>query len=138
MAIFATDTDLETIIPDIFNHGMDTFAGELVQGSSDVARRIKTEWWAVDHDPKLFTADLLLASEWRMTTVYYTLAHYILPLLSNFQEDDTFQRQMLFYKERYQEEFLAAAAAGISYDMNTDGVYDTSEIDYVDAGRLVR
>ena len=57
---------------------------------------------------------------------------------SSSKEDDTFQRQMLFYKERYQEEFLAAAAAGISYDMNTDGVYDTSEIDYVDAGRLVR
>jgi hypothetical protein len=138
MAVFATDADLETIIPDIFNHGMDTFTGELDRGSSDVARRIKTEWWNVDNDPEQYDPDLLNASEWRMTTVYYTLAYYILPLLSNFQEDDTFQRQMLFYKERYQEEFLAAAAAGISYDRNDDGVYATSEIDYVDAGRLVR
>ena len=138
MAVFATDADLETIIPDIFNHGMDTFTAELVRGSADVARRIKTEWWNVEHDPAKYDPDLLITDEWRMTTVYYTLAQYILPLLSNFQEDDTFQRQMLFYKERYQEEFLAAAAAGISYDSNDDGVYDISEIDYVDAGRLVR
>ena len=138
MAVFATDNDIETIIPDIFDHGVDTFAVELQRSSADISRRIKTEWWGVENDPKLFDDDKLKADEWMMTTLYHSLAYYILPRLSNFQEDDTFQRQMVFYKERYQEEFSAVMAAGISYDDDLDGVFSTEEVEYVQAARLYR
>jgi hypothetical protein len=45
---------------------------------------------------------------------------------------------MVFYKERYQEEFHAVLSAGISYDDDGSGTYETSEIDYIKDNRLYR
>lgn len=135
---YATDDDLVLIVPDIFDHGVDTFNDELARSTYDINRRIKSDWWNVNHDPKLFDETKLKATEWDRATIYHSLAYYILPRLSNFQEDDTFQRQMVFYKERYMEEFSAVMSAGISYDTDNDGEYDASEIDYVQAERLYR
>jgi hypothetical protein len=138
MAVYATDDDLVLIVPDIFDHGVDTFTAELTRSSADIERRIKTEWWMQMHDPDDFDTTKLKATEWERATIYHALAYYILPRLSNFQEDDTFQRQMVFYKERYMEEFSAAMAAGISYDENSDGTYADHEVDYREAERLYR
>lgn len=138
MAIYATDDDLVLVVPDIFDHGVETFAKELERSSADVERRIKSEWWMINHDPNQFDTTKLKAAEWERATIYHALAYYILPRLSNFQEDDTFQRQMVYYKERYMEEFSAVLAAGISYDHNDDGSYDDSEVDHIQAERLYR
>lgn len=138
MASYANDDDLVLIVPDIFDHGVETFDDELNRSTGDVQRRIKAEWWNIDHDPNLFDATKLKSSEWQRTVIYHALAYYILPRLSNFSEDDSFQRQMTFYKERYQEEFSASMKAGISYDLDGDSVYDQSEIDYVEGERLYR
>lgn len=138
MAVYATDDDLVAIVPDIFDHGVDTFDPELANSSADIERRIKADWWNAMRDPNLFDTTKLKASEWERATIYHSLAYYILPRLSNFQEDDTFQRQMVFYKERYMEEFSAAMAAGISYDHNDDGAYDESEVQYIEAERMYR
>lgn len=135
---YATDDDLVLIVPDIFDHGVDTFETELNRSESDINRRIKSDWWSVSRDPNKFDATKLKDSEWDRATIYHALAYYILPRLSNFQEDDTFQRQMVFYKERYMEEFSAAMAAGISYDHDDDGSYDEAEVDYIEAERLYR
>tara|TARA_R110000796_G_scaffold163631_1_gene280590 strand:+ start:5406 stop:5822 length:417 start_codon:yes stop_codon:yes gene_type:complete len=138
MAVYATDDDLVAIVPDIFDHGVDTFDPELINSSGDIERRIKSDWWNTTRDANLFDTTKLKASEWKRATIYHSLAYYILPRLSNFQEDDTFQRQMTFYKERYMEEFSAAMAAGISYDHDGDGVYGETEKSYVEAERLYR
>ena len=135
---YATDDDLVLIVPDIFDHGVETFETELNRSESDIQRRIKSDWWSTSRDPNKFDTTLLKDSEWERATIYHALAYYILPRLSNFQEDDTFQRQMTFYKERYMEEFSAALAAGISYDHNDDGAYDAAEVDYIEAERLYR
>jgi len=138
MAIYAQDDDLVKIIPDIFDHGVESFADELERSSGDIERRIKSDWWSIAHDPYMFDASKLEAAEWEMATIYHALAYYILPRLSTFAEDDTFQRQMVFYRERYQEEFSAVLAAGLSYDMSGDGTIDASEIDYNRTERLYR
>lgn len=138
MAAYATDDDLVLIVPDIFDHGVDSFDVELNRSTGDIQRRIKTEWFAIYNDPKDFDTTKLKADEWERATIYHALAYYILPRLSNFQEDDTFQRQMAFYKERYQEEISAAFAAGVSYDDDGDGTYEDHEIDYVRTERLYR
>ena len=138
MAAYATDGDLVAIVPDIFDHGVDTFDAELLRSTEDVNRRIKTEWWSMERDPNHFDDSKLKDVEWKRATIYHTLAYYILPRLSNFQEDDTFQRQMVFYKERYMEEFSAAQAAGISYDHDGNGTFTTNEVEYIQADRLYR
>lgn len=138
MSAYATDDKLALIVPDIFDHGVESFETELTRSTGDVQRRIKTEWWSVDHSPSDFDSTKLKSSEWERATIYHALAYYILPRLSNFQENDTFQNQMRFYKERYQEEFSAAMAAGISYDKDGDSTYETGEVDYVKTERLYR
>lgn len=138
MAAYATDDDLVAIVPDIFDHGVDTFADELLRSTTDIQRRVKTEWWNIERDPNHFDETKLKDAEWERATIYHTLAYYILPRLSNFQEDDTFQRQMVFYKERYMEEFSAVFAAGISYDHDGDSLYSQDEVEYVNAERLYR
>jgi hypothetical protein len=130
MAVYATDDDLVLIVPDIFDHGVDSFDAELARSSDDVNRRIKAEWWNASHSPSMFDETKLKASEWERATIYHALAYYILPRLSNFQEGDTFQNQMAFYKDRYNEEFSAVLAAGISYDMDGDDTYQDDEVDY--------
>ncbi len=138
MSAYATDEDLVAIIPDIFDHGVDSFTDELARSTDDVKRRIKTDWWMLEHDPNDFDATKLKATEHNRTTVYHALAYYILPRLSNFSEDDTFQRQMTFYKERYQEEFVAVLSAGISYDDDGSGTYTVDEVDFIRNDRLYR
>lgn len=138
MAAHANDDDLVAIVPDIFDHGVETFETELTRSTDDVNRRVKSDWWAQYHDPKNFDSSKLKASEWERATIYHALAYYILPRLSNFQEDDTFQRQMVFYKERYNEEFAAILAAGFYYDDDGDGIYEDGEIEYQRTERLYR
>jgi hypothetical protein len=134
----AQDDDLVKIVPDIFDHGVDTFDPELTRSTEDVNRRIKAEWWSQRRDPKNFVASKLKSSEWERVTIYHALAYYILPRLSNFQENDTFQRQMIFYRERYMEEFATVMAAGFFYDDDGDGVYEEAEVEYNRTERLYR
>ena len=136
--VFATDDDLVKIVPDMFDHGVETFDPELARSSEDVSRRIKTEWWAVKHDPYLYDETKLVTGEWERATIYHSLAYYILPRLSTFAEDDTFQRQMVFYRERYEQEFSAVMAAGISYDEDDDDTISSSEIEYNRTERIYR
>lgn len=138
MTAYATDEDLVKFIPDIFDHGVDSFNEEMTRSTGDVQRRIKSDWWMIENDPNLFDATKLKASEWKRTTVYHALAYYIMPRLSNFSEDDSFQRQMVFYRERYQEEFKDVLNAGISYDDDGSGTYSVDEIDYIRQDRLYR
>ena len=135
---YATDEDLVAIVPDIFDHGVESFTAELNRSEDDVQRRIKAEWWMINHTPESFDATKLKDAEHKRTVIYHALAYYILPRLSNFSENDTFQNQMTFYRDRYQEEFAAVLAAGISYDDNGDGSYDVSEVDYIRQDRLYR
>jgi hypothetical protein len=138
MTAYATDEDLVKFIPDIFDHGVDSFNEEMTRSTGDVQRRIKSDWWMIQNDPNLFDATKLKASEWKRTTVYHALAYYIMPRLSNFSEDDTFQRQMTFYKEKYQEEFDAQMKSGISYDDDGSGTYTNDEVEFIDTARLYR
>lgn len=138
MTAYATDDDLVKIVPDIFNHGVESFNPELARSTDDVKRRIKGDWWSIERNPNNFDATKLKAAEWERTTIYHALAYYILPRLSNFSSEDTFQNQMAWYKERYQEEFSAVLAAGISYDHDGDSVYDDSEVEHIKSERLYR
>ena len=135
---YATDEDLVAIVPDIFEHGVESFTEELNRSEDDVQRRIKTDWWMTSRAPENFDVTKLKAAEHKRTTIYHALAYYILPRLSNFSENDTFQNQMTFYRERYHDEFTAVLAAGISYDHDGDSVYENGEIDYVKHERLYR
>jgi hypothetical protein len=138
---YATDADLLSLIPSIFDHGESSFTTELAQAELDVKRDIEIEWtrrgFSYGSGNTRFDAELLTASQWKRATLYKALADHIMPALSPFRPEDAFQLQMTYYKTRYSEEITAEFARGIQYDLNDDGV-DVDDIQHVYLDRLYR
>lgn len=138
MTAYASDSDLIEYIPTIFDHGVDTFSDELTRATSDVQRYIEVNWYNKNFTTGFnqvgrrigadFDASLLNADQWKRSVVYLALYAFILPRLSPFRVDgDTFQEQISFYKNRYNEEISMAMAQGVQYDLNDDGDIQTNE-----------
>lgn len=126
---FATDNDLLKYIPTIFDHGVDSFSGEIAEAESDVLRHIQNRWFSKAYPGVVFDSTLLTASQWNRATVYLALYAYILPQLSTWRPDgDAFREQITFYKQRFAEEMEAELTLGVRYDFNNDSVISDSEI----------
>lgn len=97
MSAYATDDKLVALVPDIFNHGVESFE-PTVTLYRRYTEKNQTEWWSIENDPNLFDTAKLKASEWERATIYHALSYYILPRLSNFQVD-SFTNQMNFYRD---------------------------------------
>lgn len=136
MAVYATTSDLTTLIPTITDHGESDFTDELTEASADIDRAVEVEFikrgFNFGDGNLRFDASLLDATQWKRACMYRALANYIMPRLSPFRPDDSFQLQMNLYKELYAEEIAAEFARGIKYDGNDDGTFDENS-DYYEA-----
>lgn len=135
---FATDEDLVLYVHDIFDHGIDTWTDELVLAEDDVTNQIKIKWYNLEHSKSTFDKTLLTESQWNKATVYRALSAYILPKLSTFKLEDTFQEQMNFYKEQYADELNVQFQLGIEYDSNDDDTISSGEVNTFTQTRLYR
>ena len=101
---FATNNNLHTYTPEVFESGVDDWSDELALAETDVVNTIRIRWWNKYETPSQFDSSKLTDSQWTRTTVYKALYSYILPKLSTFRpEGDPFQTQITFYKERFEE-----------------------------------
>jgi hypothetical protein len=67
------------------------------------------------------------------------LSHHILPKLSTFRpESDPFREQIVFYKERFEEEMDIQFGLGIKYDDDGDGSISAGEVNEYKQDRLYR
>jgi hypothetical protein len=136
MSNYATTADLTTLIPTLTDHGETDFTDELTEATADVNREIEVEFikrgFNFGDGNLRFDSDLLDGTQWKRATMYRSLAYYIMPRLSPFKPDDSFQLQMKLYKELYAEEMASEFARGIKYDGNNDGSYDENS-DYYEA-----
>lgn len=135
---YSTDTDLQDILPDILDFGIDAFTNEHNQAEADINREIRNEWWhkkglAGELDPTLLTA-----SQFKFASAYLVLWKYALPQLTNWVDNDRFLQMIDFYKARYLEEMAAIFKDGVEYDSNEDGSVSQSEREPVYVGRLAR
>jgi hypothetical protein len=77
-------------------------------------------------------------SQLTRSAVYYSLYKYILPQLTQWAvEGDSFQTQIEFYRNAFDEEFDLTTRELI-YDWNSDGSYEESERELIARQRLVR
>ena len=135
---FATNKDLETYTPDVFDQGVDDWTPELALAHDDIVNLIKVKYWNRNHSPSTFDEQKLTPEQWTKATVYKALASYIMPKLSTFRLEDVFSEQMKFYKERFAEEFDLQFALGIQYDTDGSGTVSDAEVTEYSQERLYR
>ena len=90
------------------------------------------------------TNSKLTNAQWTQSVVYLALSQYIYPILTKWRDPDTgegkdtFQVQLDFYKNRYDEEFQAILRDGVEYDEDGGGSVSDSEKEAIHYLRLVR
>jgi len=143
---------LQKIQPDILGFGITDFDDQLQLAEDDVLRQIRAEWWErYRHQVRYkditkvtsveMTDSKLTDSQWVYAVVYKALAYYIFPQLTKWRTDaekDSFQVQIEFYKDRYNEEFQQVLRDGVEYDEDAGGTIADSEKESMHSLRLVR
>ena len=149
------NTNLQKIQPDILGFGVSDFGDQLQFAENDVLRRIREEWGErYRHQVRYkditkitsveMTNSKLTPSQWELSVVYIALWKYIYPQLTKWRDPDTgegkdtFQVQIDFYRERYEEEFQAILRDGVEYDEDGGGTVSDSEKEPIHFLRLVR
>ena len=149
------NTDLQKIQPDILGFGITDFADQLQFAENDVLRRVREEWWErYRHQVRYkditkvtsveMTNSKLTNSQWTQSVVYLALWKYAYPILTKWKDPDTgegkdtFQVQIDFYRDRYEEEFQAILRDGVEYDEDGDSSVSDSEKEALHQLRLVR
>jgi hypothetical protein len=140
MSNYATDANLATYVPDLFEHGVASFTSELTRATDKVNKRLKADWWSqsLGKHPNDFETSKLNSAQWQETTVYAALAYFILPRLSSFRPDDIFMEMSRFYRDQYEETFGRELLAGVDYDSDGDTSYEDGERTFTRTDRLYR
>lgn len=144
MALFS-ETDIKEYMPDLHDYGIQDFSDMIAKTDEDIYRLLRVEWF-----PKLrgrntggsgweeFDTTKLKDSQLKRSAVYYCLYKYILPKLTQWNvEGDSFQTQIKFYRDAFEEEF-AIATRELYYDWDGDGLYESDEQEIQPSQRLVR
>ena len=141
--------------PDIAEFGITDFDTQLQFGEDDVIRQIREEWWErYRHTVRYkditkvtsveMTNSKLTNAQWTQSVVYLALWKYVYPILTKWRDPDTgegkdtFQVQIDFYRDRYEEEFQAVLRDGVEYDEDSSGAVSDSEKEPIHHLRLVR
>ena len=141
--------------PDIASFGITNFDTQLQHAEDDVIRQVREEWWEryrhtvrYKDITKVTSLELvsskLTGAQFRRAVCYKALGEYIFPQLSKFRDPstgegkDSFQVQMDYYKNRYNEEFQAVLRDGVEYDEDSSGTIQASEKEPIHTLRLVR
>lgn len=141
MALF-TEANMKEYFPDLHEYGIQDFSDMIAKTDEDIYRLLRIEWW-----PKIpgrnrygdvMDTTKLKDSQLTRSAVYYCLFKYVLPKLTKFDpEGDSFQTQIMFYKNAFDEEFDLTKRE-LYYDWDDDGVFEDHEQEIQPAQRLVR
>jgi hypothetical protein len=149
MPTFATDADLLEYEPQIKQFGISEYTTEHEKTYEDIVRLLNIRWFPTTDfgrydltissttQLKLDTSKLD-PSQFVRAAVYHTLAYYIYPKLSTFEETDVFTNKRVYYKEKFEEEFDLILRAGVHYDIDSSGTYEDGEKKSFYNGRLIR
>lgn len=135
---FSEDKNLQDLVPDILQLGIDTFTDEHDRAEADILRHLRIDWW----ERKGISGDLnrnyLTNSQFTRLSAYLVLWKYALPQLTNWVDGDRFQNMIEFYKARYGEELEQILRDGIEYDADNDDIIEQGEKKTYHSGRLTR
>jgi hypothetical protein len=118
---------------------------EIARSENEINRVISVRWWPTRRknrglkDADLIDTTRLDSTQWTQATVYHALAYHICPKLTQFAPDrDKFQIMMEYYRGRFEHEMDLILREGVQYDLDDDGVVESSESKSVTPLRLVR
>jgi len=149
MATFAADSDLLEYEPDIANYGIQQFTELHEKTYNDIIRLLRIEWWpksdygrfdisVLAGKPEM-NEDLVLKAQFTRAACYHIMGYYIYPRLSTFDpQGDVFREKMIYYKEKFREEFNLCLREGVKYDFDSSGTITETENDPVHFNRLIR
>jgi len=135
---YSEDKNLQDIVPDILQLGIDTFTDEHDRAEADIQRELRIQWWDKKGIKGEMNTALLTSSQFARLSTYLVLWKYALPQLTNWVSDDRFLKMIDFYKARYGEEFESLLRDGIEYDANDDDTISNNEKQSIHHGRLNR
>ncbi len=135
---FSEDKDLQNLVPDILQLGIDTFSDEHDRAQNDIIRELRIGWWDKKGLSGELNSDYLTDSQFTRCASYLVLWKYALPQLTNWVDGDRFQSMITFYKSRYGEELDSILRDGIEYDADNDSVVTEDEKKSIHSGRLTR
>ena len=141
MAYF-TEANIKEYFPDLHEYGIQDFSDVIAKTEEDIYRLLRIEWYPNLPGGRTYRDDMditkLKTSQLNRSAVYYSLYKYILPKLTKFEvEGDSFQTQIAFYKNAFDEEFDLTKRE-LFYDYDGDGQFEENE-QYIEARqRLVR
>lgn len=138
MSRYSTDKNLQDIVPDILQLGIDTFADEHDRATADIRRELRIRWWDKKGIQGEMDISKLTNSQFLRLSTYLVLWKYALPQLTNWVDGDRFVKMIEFYKARYGEEFEAILRDGIEYDADADSTIKDDEKKSHHYGRLIR
>jgi hypothetical protein len=141
MALF-TENDMKEYFPDLHNYGIQDFSDMIAKTDEDIYRLLRIEWWPQLSGRSKFGSVMdttkLKDSQLKRSAVYYCLHKYVLPKLTQWAvEGDSFQTQIGFYKQAFDEEF-SVTTRSLYYDWDNDGVFEDNEQEIQPRQRLVR
>ena len=116
----STDFNLQEIIPDIFDFGIDHFLEEHAKAQADVEREIRHRWWPRRGLSGEMDTSKLTQSQWTRTAAYL-IVEIRAAAAYKLVDNDRFLGMIDFYKARYGEELEAVFADGVEYDADGDG-----------------
>lgn len=135
---FSEDKNLQDLVPDILQLGIDTFADEHERAEADIKRELRIKWWDKKGIEGELDETLLTDSQFTRCASYLVLWKYALPQLTNWVDGDRFGNMINFYKSRYGEELENILRDGVDYDANNDNVVSNEEKQSIHSGRLSR
>jgi hypothetical protein len=136
---FATNNDIEQYAPEVFDQGVEDWSDELALAETDVSNFVQIRWFNKHHSKTNWDKTKLTDAQWNRATVYRALYAHIMPKLSTFRpEGDPFREQIIFYRERFEEEMDIQFGLGIQYDDNNDGIVTDGETEVYKQNRLRR
>jgi hypothetical protein len=113
---FSNDWNLQEIVPDILDFGIENFIEDHAEAQKELTRTIRNRWWNLFGSPLPMDEDELVDSQWTKANSYLVLWKYALPKLTNWIETDRFLEMIDFYKALYEEELDAIFLDGVDYN----------------------
>ena len=80
---FSEDKDLQELVPDILQLGIDTFADEHERAQADIQRELRIQWWDRKGIKGEMNATYLTDTQFTRCAAYLVLWRYALPQLTN-------------------------------------------------------
>jgi hypothetical protein len=145
---YSEDADILAIRPDIVELGGSSFTtweDKHVAAFAEINRKLVRRWYrgaaeeyGVDWRVTVFNPDLVLLEDVVTLSCYKALELIYLFLMNNTPEPDGFERQMILFRDRYNEELKEVLSAGISYDWGEDDTHESTDLYIQTPRRLTR